>query len=160
MYEEPESLIASCAALRIETPIGLGPPFCVSGRIIPTRTGPAPNVSPTSGPPAGGAAGVGAPPKSFGISKPGELQPASVKMSPPPSTARLVTLRLAAGCSTANLILTSRLSREGAGERVVPSCSKCPRAAAAIRWLSTEIVAFSPALGYASIIEPARRPAD
>jgi hypothetical protein len=34
------------------------------------------------------------------------------------------------------------------------------RAMAAIRWLSTEIVAFSPALGYASVNEPARRSAD
>jgi hypothetical protein len=31
---------------------------------------------------------------------------------------------------------------------------------AANRWLSTEIVAFSPALGYASIIGPANRSAD
>jgi hypothetical protein len=31
---------------------------------------------------------------------------------------------------------------------------------AAIRWLSTEIVAFSPALGYVSIIEPAGGLAD
>jgi hypothetical protein len=34
------------------------------------------------------------------------------------------------------------------------------RAMAAIRWLSTEIVAFSPSLGYASIIEPAGGLAD
>jgi hypothetical protein len=34
------------------------------------------------------------------------------------------------------------------------------RATEAIGRLSTEIVAFSPALGYASIIEPARRSAD
>jgi len=74
--------------------------------------------------------------------------------------ARLVTPRPAAGCSAANLIPTSRLSGAGAGKRIAPSCSKCRRAMAAIRWLSTEIVAFSPALGYASIIEPAGGLAD
>src|ERR1700677_4555549 len=149
---EPESLIASCAAFRIETPIGLGAPFWVSGRIMPTRTGPVPSVSPTGGPPVGEGAG---PPASFGISRPAELQPASVNAIPPPSRARLVTPRRAAGGSAANLIPTSRLSGAGAAKRVAPSCSKCQRAMAANRWLSTEIVAFSPALGYASIIEQA-----
>jgi hypothetical protein len=69
--------------------------------------------------------------------------------------ARLVRPCPADGFSAANLIPTSRLSDAGAGKRVAPSCSKYQRAMAAIRWLSTEIVAFSPALGYASIIEPA-----
>jgi hypothetical protein len=45
-------------------------------------------------------------------------------------------------------------------KRLASSCSKCLRAIAANRWLSTEIVAFSPALGYASILEPARGLAD
>jgi len=74
--------------------------------------------------------------------------------------ARLVRPRPAAGCSAANLMSTSRLSNARAGKRVAPSWSKYQRADAAIRWLSTEIVAFSPALGYASIIEPAGGLAD
>src|SRR3984957_16402818 len=111
MEVEPESLIASCAALRIEAPIGLGAPFCVSGRTIPTRTGPVPIVSPTDGAFAGRAGEGAGPPASFGISRPAELQPASVKVRPPPSKARLVTPRPAAGCSAANLIPTPHLSR-------------------------------------------------
>jgi hypothetical protein len=92
---------------------------------------------------------------------PPELQPASVNVRPPPSKARLVRPRpAAAGCSAANLIPTSRLSNARVGKRVAPSWSKYQRANAAIRWLSTEIVAFSPALGYASILEPATRLAD
>jgi hypothetical protein len=52
------------------------------------------------------------------------------------------------------------LSGAGAAKRIAPPCSKCRRAIAANRWLSTEIVAFSPALGYASILEPAGGLAD
>ena len=43
----PNSSIASWAALRSEAPTTLGPPFCVNGRIRPTRTGPVPRTSPT-----------------------------------------------------------------------------------------------------------------
>jgi len=74
--------------------------------------------------------------------------------------ARRVRPRPAAGRSAANLIPTSRPGGAGVAKRLASSCSKCLRAIAANRWLSTEIVAFSPALGYASILEPARGLAD
>ena len=47
MSLEPYSSTASSAASRSDWPIGLGAPFCVSGRIAPTRTGPVPTVWPT-----------------------------------------------------------------------------------------------------------------
>jgi hypothetical protein len=49
MSPMPDSSIASCAALRNEAPTTLGPPFCVNGKIKPTRIGPEPRVSPTVG---------------------------------------------------------------------------------------------------------------
>src|SRR5579883_2441475 len=53
MSAPPDSCTASAAALRKEVPIALGPPFWVSGRTRPTRTGPEPIVSPTVGPLSG-----------------------------------------------------------------------------------------------------------
>ncbi len=47
----PDSSTASCAALRSETPTGLGLLPWVSGRITPMRTGPVPRVSPTAAEP-------------------------------------------------------------------------------------------------------------
>src|SRR6185437_11472066 len=130
--------IASCAALRIETPIGLAPPpFWVSGRIIPTRTWPEPIVWPTSGPAAGGTAGPGLP-TSLGRSTPTELQPARVKANPPPIAARLVKPRLASGLLAAIVIPASCLNnRIGAGRRRDLPIIPRPRL---IRRLSTEIV--------------------
>src|SRR6185437_153177 len=152
--------IASCAALRIETPIGLAPPpFWVSGRIIPTRTWPEPIVWPTSGPAAGGTAGPGLP-TSLGRSTPTELQPASVNANPPPSAARLVKPRLASGLSAAIVISTSCLEvQAGAPKRRRTVAMIAPPRR--IRRLSAEIVAFSPALGYAvDRSRQARRAAD
>ena len=91
-------------------------------------TGPVPSASPTGGPPVGSAARR-AGPAANGIvrSEPVELQPASVNASPPPSMARLVTARLAAGLRSGQTSSTSPLvcSRpKSPGERVGPMIAR------------------------------------
>src|SRR5271165_1623508 len=91
----------------MDTPTGLGAPFCVRGRIMPTRTGPEPSVSPTVGPATPAPGATGGTTCATGVSNGVELQPASDRASPAPITDRRVSSG-AAGDTDTGFILTSR----------------------------------------------------
>src|SRR5271166_4446384 len=99
----------------MDTPTGLGAPFWVRGRIIPTRTDPVPSVSPTAGP-AGGGAADGALAKGASVVK---LQPASDNASPPLTNARLVTTARR-GFDDPDTILMDISRRDGGSKGIGP----------------------------------------
>jgi len=98
----------------MDTPTGLGAPFWVRGRIIPTRTGPVPSVSPTAGPAGGGAADGGL---AKGASVVVKLQPARVNASPLLTSARLVIARR--GFDDPDTILMDISRRDGGGSKCI-----------------------------------------
>ena len=129
--------------------MGLGSPFWVSGRIMPTRTGPAPSVWPTVGPAAAPAERLGAADVAGPGASPGPRRVAAAKRqnrAAAPISARRARPPALRDTDTSVIMDLSRPARRS---RELPSAGTRAFAGVARRPgpppLFAAIVAFSPA---------------